>query len=366
MLEATFREANELYVFFSLLAKGQVDLGDANGESAGVAPIMAVVRHEHDGMRLYGIESDDVRVEIGGTVQFFPREDFAAAAELILQVMKQTPKSENGAKTVLDLTDIEPFLDALQIFDLEAQTEDRTNMHLLLWHRDAPLTGVRIQSNLCGFQPLLAGGRTSNIKFEQTGVRFSSPAVHKINWTDQPENIAEVGRRILYIQSLGGQLKYSDVADKIFKSNLLMVDTNLPRILASMLMTLFIDGTARIDELTALMEEKNPLKVKDELVRKHGFYAHKMRQLLLAVVWGMRPTKQYQGRPSAISGYLMVDKQGVIRLYSRADEQTFADYLFHHTRLEKGLPDEDKYGYLERENGAYYLKLNLKIGLIKR
>ena len=25
-----------------------------------------------------------------------------------------------------------------------------------------------------------------------------------------------------------------------------------------------------------------------------------------------------------------------------------------------------KYGYLERENGVYYFKLNLKIGLLKR
>ncbi|MBQ2341472.1 MAG: HpaII family restriction endonuclease, partial [Bacteroidaceae bacterium] len=27
--------------------------------------------------------------------------------------------------------------------------------------------------------------------------------------------------------------------------------------------------------------------------------------------------------------------------------------------------DDDKYGYLERENGAYYLKLNVKLGFRK-
>ena len=59
----------------------------------------------------------------------------------------------------------------------------------------------------------------------------------------------------------------------------------------------------------------------------------------------------------------MVDSQGRILLYSRADEQTFSDYLFTHTRLEKSSPEVDKYGILERENGAFYLKLNLKIGL---
>ena len=262
--------------------------------------------------------------------------------------------------------DLEPFLDALKIFDMEAQTDDRTDLHVAMWSVDAPLVGLRIQSRLCGYLPLLDGGRTANLKFEQTGIRFSGPAVHKINWTENPENVAEVARRILYIQSLGGILKYSDVADKIFKSNLLVLDTNLPRILATMLMTLHLDGTARIDELTEVLEEKNPLKVKDELVKKHGIYRYKIRQLLLAAAWGMRPAKVFDGRAGAIGGYLMVDPSGKMLLYTRAEEQAFADYLFTHTRLEKSLPDDSKYGYLERENGVYYLKLNLKIGFTKR
>ena len=42
------------------------------------------------------------------------------------------------------------------------------------------------------------------------------------------------------------------------------------------------------------------------------------------------------------------------------------DFLFLNTRLEKGSPAKDKYGFLERENGVYYFKLNAKIGLVKR
>lgn len=42
------------------------------------------------------------------------------------------------------------------------------------------------------------------------------------------------------------------------------------------------------------------------------------------------------------------------------------DFLFLNTRLEKGALEKDKYGFLERENGVYYFKLNAKIGLVKR
>lgn len=44
----------------------------------------------------------------------------------------------------------------------------------------------------------------------------------------------------------------------------------------------------------------------------------------------------------------------------------FADFLFVNSRFEKSSTEKDKYGYLERENGVYYFKLNLKIGLLKR
>lgn len=62
----------------------------------------------------------------------------------------------------------------------------------------------------------------------------------------------------------------------------------------------------------------------------------------------------------------MVDERGEMLCYRKTERQVFADFLFTHTRLEKGQPDKDKYGYLERENRAYYLKLNLKVGFVKR
>ena len=357
MTEATRREANELYTLFSLLANGTVGRANALGKSDGEIPIAAVRRQEHDGKRLYKIEEKEVHVRGAEMNARFPREDFAAAAEWLLSRLKQ-----QGSETI-DITELEGFLDALAIYDMEAQTDDRTDLHLALWSPDAPLTGMRLHSRLCCNPPLFVGGRGANIKFEQSGVRFSGPAVSKINHTDQPENVAEVARRILYIQSQGGILRYSDVADRVFRSNLLMLDTNLPRIIAAMLMALHLDGTNRLSELAKMLDEKNPLKMKEELLQKHGFYQYKLRQLLLASAWGLRPQVIWNGRASAVGGYLMTDENGALSAFLRADEQTFSDYLLSHARLAKTLPNEDKYGYLERENGNYYLKLNLKIVL---
>ncbi len=362
MLTATRREWNELYVFFRLLDQGKVSLGDAMGKaSERVLPIAVITRQEHDGTRSYTVEENEVHV-VGEQMDVrFPREDFATVAELILNALKQCREDEIEAPE-----GVEGFLDALQIFDMEARTDDRTDFYITFHDATFPPMGFRVYSRLCAMPALLDGGRTANLKFEQTGVRFSGPAVNKINYTEDEENPAEVARRMLYIESLGGVLKYNDLADKIFRSNLCMIDLNFPRILAEMTRIMHLDNIYRVDELIALIEDKNPLKIKEELIRKHLYYRHKMKEFLLALALGMRPAKQYNGIDSAVAGFVMVDAQGRMLVYRKTERQVFADFLFNNTRLEKGSPEKDKYGYLERENRAYYLKLNLKIGFAKK
>ena len=115
-----------------------------------------------------------------------------------------------------------------------------------------------------------------------------------------------------------------------------------------------------------LIKEMNPLKIKDELINKHRFYEFKMKQFLLALATGMRPAKIYNGTDSAVEGMLLTNGDGGVLCYHKSDRQTFADFLYRNTRFEKGSVDKDKYGFLERENGVYYFKLNVKIGLVKR
>lgn len=362
MLTATRREWNEVYTLFRLLADGEVACGDAAGKPSGrKLPICRVEREEHNGRRSYVIDHDEIHLLGENRDEVFPREDFAAAADRILTMLR-----EQNSDTIESPEDIENFLDALQIYDFEAQTDDRTDLHLVFYDADFPPMGFRIYSRFCAMYPLLDGGRTANLKYEQSGVRFSQPAVNKINYTDNPSNPDEVARRMLYIESLGGILKYNDVADKIFRSNLSMIDLHFPRMLAEMLRLLHLDNVSKVPELVELIEERNPLKIKDELIHKHGFYRYKMKEFLLALAFGMRPAKQYNGTPSAVQGFLMVGADGKMLCYQSMEREVFADFLYMHTRFEKGDPEKDKYGLLERENRQYYLKLNLKIGFQKR
>lgn len=74
-----------------------------------------------------------------------------------------------------------------------------------------------------------------------------------------------------------------------------MIDLHFPRVLTEMVRIMHLDGISRISELTEVIKQMNPLKIKDELINKHKFYEFKMKQFLMALVLGMRPAKIYNG-----------------------------------------------------------------------
>lgn len=137
---ATKRELGELYTFFRLLADGAVSLGTPKAEKDETLrwPVALIQREEHDGTRRYYIEAQEVRVVSGTTGKDgsfvpgekeelrFPREDFGDAATLILHLLKNVSGEEVEVSEGL-----EAFLDAANIFDLEAKTEDRTDFFRL-------------------------------------------------------------------------------------------------------------------------------------------------------------------------------------------------------------------------------------------
>lgn len=358
--EATKREWSELYTFFRLLSNGFVYSGTPqvkiNEEEC--LPIALIQREEHDGPRKYIIEGDEVHVVGENMDKTFPRNRFGNVADAILAGIKSSSDDQ-----VLSPEGVEEFLDEVSIFDLESRTNDRTDFYVAFYHPEAPMVGFNVRSRMSAMNPLLDGGRAANLKFEQTGIKFANPMANKVNALDTPNEVAD---RMMMIERLGGILKYTDVADKVFRCNLHMIDLHFPRVLAEMVRIMHLEGVTKISELTERIKEINPLKIKDELISKHGFYEFKMKQFLLTLALGMRPAKIYTGEDSAVAGILLIDGSGEVLCYQKSSKKVFEDFLYLNTRLEKGSTEKDKYGFMEKENGVNYFKLNLKIGLTKR
>ncbi|MEG2574228.1 MAG: HpaII family restriction endonuclease [Bacteroides sp.] len=358
--ESTKREWSELYSLFRLLADAVVYAGtpEVKRNENSCLPIALIQRNEHNGLRRYIVEGENIHLVGEEMDKIVLRTEFDKYAHMILSIMKSTTE-----ESVECPDELETFLNEIAIFDIEANTDDRTDFYVAFGYADAPLIGFNVRSRIGRMFPLLDGGRSANLKYELSGLKFATPMIDKVNAL---KTINEVADRMLLIERLGGILRYSDVADKVFRCNLSMIDLHFPRLLAEMLKIMHLDGITKVSELTERMKEINPLKIREELITKHHFYEYKIKQFLLTLALGMRPAKLFTGIDSAIAGHLLVEGSGDILCYQKSDKETFEDYLFRNTRLDKGSTEKDKYGYLERENGVYYFKLNLKIVLTKR
>ena len=356
---ATKKEWSEIYIIFRLLSEATISRFVSKEEAYKQAPVALLQREEHDGTRQYIIEEEYIHM-VGETMdKRVSRATFKECAAQILAAMKAS-SDEKVASTDY----IESFLDEVEIFNLEAKTEDRTDFYIAFYHVDAPLMGVSSRSKIGKLYPLLDGGRSANLKFELVGNKFSVPTVQNINALTG-EN-GGVLARIQQIQLLGGALKYADVADRVFRSNLSMIDLHFPRLLAEMVRLMQLTGIVRVNELTKELIALNPLKINNELIQKHNFYEHKIKDFLLTVALGMRPAKIYRGEETAIDAFLLLNGDGTLQFYEKNEADHFKDFLFNNTRLEHGTTEKDKYGFLEKENGVYYFKLNAKLGLTKR
>lgn len=356
---ASKSEWSELYVFLRLLGEGKLYMGNHGGEKNDRSfwPISTIERVDNEGPRRYFIEEEMVRVEGKGDFIKLNRIALTAMADKVLALIKSS-----GEEDIECPEDIEKFLDQTKIYQLEPETSDRTDLKIGFWSEANIPSGFVIQSRLAPARMLLDGGRAANLKMELSGVRLANPEVANINAIETNETVRD---RLLEIERLGGVLKYSDVADKVFRCNLQMIDLHFARILAEMLRSFHLDGKSRIYEIMNVIKTQNPVKVKEDLIQKHRFYEYKMKEFLMAIVRGMRPAKIFNGEHSAVEGMILVNGNGDVIGYHKNNQDVFEDFLYLNTRFVKGSVDKDKYGFIERENGVHYFKLNAKISLVK-
>lgn len=360
MFTASRKDLGELYTLFRLVEDMSVAEATAEGRAAEQAvAYTAVLREEDKVMKSYRREAEEVLIERSDSddVVRLAASEWSAVAVALFEALRQT----DDENLVLVDDAEEAFLDKAGIFTLAGTGEGPH--HLLL----ATPTGLQTAAVWlrAGAYPtkILDGGRSANLKLEQTGTRFASPMAAKVNALTTPNTVRD---RMQLVEEMGSTLRYANVADKVFRANCAMIDLHLGRLLTEMVRLSYQENIFRLDELALRMNELNPLKVKTELIEKHGFYAYKVKQLLMACAAGMRPAKIYTGTEDMPPYRLIVNPDGSLVAFPAAERSSLADFLFHHTRLERGSMEKDKYGELERENNVYYFKLNLKIALIKR
>ena len=321
-------------------------------------PIIMILRQEKDGDYNYKLQDQDVVIQTtdGDELLRVPADVFLVEAENLLNAINEN----DGAFT---LPQIEAFMNDVYCHSLKARSSDKTDIRIILHDRRTRINsemGFSIKSQLGGDSTLLNASKATNFNFKIVGVDLSDNEISEINAINPKRN--KVIERVNAIKGKGATLVFDKVDNPVFRNNLVMLDGDLPAIIANLLLEQLNSGISTLKELAEKITETNPLKY--DVEQSSPFYAYKIKHLLTSTALGMMPATAWSGKFDANGGYLVVKNDGEILCYHFYDRNRFEDYLFSNAYLERSSTTRHEYASIVKEaDGTLSFKLNFQVRL---
>lgn len=353
-------EWSEIYTLLKLLGDGKVYAGDQNLNKIQdlFYPIIMILRQEKEGNFNYRLQDKDVVIQTpeGEELLRIPASVFLVEAEKLL-------KAINENEGAFAIPQIETFINSIHCHSLKAKSTDKTDIRIILHDRRTKINsemGFSIKSQLGGDSTLLNASKATNFNFKIEGAPFSDDDISCVNSLNPKRN--KVIDRVNAIKKKGGKLVFDKVDNPTFRNNLIMLDGDLPAIIAYLLLEQLDSGVSALNELAEKLTEGNPLNY--DITQASPFYVYKIKHLLTSAALGMMPATAWSGKFDANGGYLVVKKDGEILCYHFYDRNRFEDYLFSNAYLERSSTSRHEYASIVKENdGTLSFKLNFQVRL---
>ena len=353
-------EWSEIYTLLKLLGEGKVYAGDQNLNKIQdlFYPIIMILRQEKEGDFNYKLQDRDVVIQTpeGEVLLRIPATVFLEEAEKLL-------KAINESDGTFSVPQVESFMNRIYCHSLKAKSTDKTDIRIILHDRRTKINsemGFSIKSQLGGDSTLLNASKATNFNFKIHDAALSDKDIAYVNSLNPRRN--KVIERVNAIKKRGGKLVFDKVDNQTFRNNLIMLDGDLPSIIANLLLEQLNSGISTLKELVELITKTNPLGYDTE--QASPFYAYKIKHLLTSAALGMMPATAWSGKFDANGGYLVVKKDGEILCYHFYDRNRFEDYLFSNAYLERSSTTKHQYAFIIKEDdGTFSFKLNFQIRL---
>ena len=155
------------------------------------------------------------------------------------------------------------------------------------------------------------------------------------------------------MNSNGAKFEFIKTQSSTFENNLKLIDSDLDKILAKMLMLSYAKNEKDIQKLLSII-------VKDKT--SEIYYKKKIGDFANAVTFGMRASQAWDGQNEVNGGIIIVTKQGEVYLLDLVYYSKIVDkYLIDNIKLES--PSSTRYKMFEiyKKDDRYFFNLNLQI-----
>ncbi len=353
-------EWSELYTLFKLAADGRLYAADENTNKIDniYYDILKIIRSQKDDNWQY-IRNGNIKVvseRTGTEVARIPISEFEKNADILLSSIKAV-KSKDGS---FGVPVIESFISKIKCNTTKAKSSDKSDITLMVHDVKTgsdPILGFSIKSQLGSPSTLFNASGATNIVYSLSGHTLT--AAEK----DRFHEIKYFKDKFEYLDALGTDVSFEKIDNDVFNANLMLVDTQMPKIIGKTVEDFYRGKANTVAALTELCIEDNICNISNK--NKNVFYPYKIKELMTDIALGMMPASPWNGNYEATGGYIIVKEEGEILCYHIYNRNEFREYLFKNTRFDTPSKTKHHFGVIEESNGKQFLKLNLQIRFIK-
>ena len=291
----------------------------------------------------------------GAKVKELPATEFELESVNLLNEINN--KDSYGAFLV---ESAQNFSDKILCYKLFTPAIDKNDITVKITDADtvySPTIGSLIKFELGLYSTLLTAGKTTNFIYKI--VQNHPDLIREANGIYEvsgDKNHTDVRGRISKIIGENGTLKYQKMNNQIFEDNLVLIDSNMDKIIAETLLYFYKDGISNCNEMVEKLEQENPMNYGNV-----NAYRYKFKKFLTAVALGMKPATVWDGLDEAAGGYIVVTKEGNVLAYHIYNRNYFEEYLLSNTKYETASTSRHDFGEVYSENVEDFIKLNLQV-----
>lgn len=374
-------EWSELYTLFKLLADQNlypIKKDQAEGERLRL-PILSVMRYidQEIGVEYFIMEDSNINMNINNEEQrTIEKSEFSYWAKHLFAAMSSI-KKKDASFAISSLNDFRDKSCCPKVAcvnrKIAENCKDKSDLYIVIHDTltgQTPKQGFSIKSEIGSAPTLVNASLLTNFHYRLTKplTKDQIELVNNMKVKQGPKLVTDVMGRLSKIKEFGSDLKFCGIQqnknnENVFLENLILVDSCMPQILAWLLYTSFSTGERRIDKLTEMITEANPIGFPMTVNTKH--YEAKVKRLLMDFALGMLPSQPWEATDLA-SGMLVVRSSGNIDCYHVLYKDTLEEYLYHDLKFETASASRHEFASIKTDSdGNQFFALNLQLRFIQ-
>lgn len=374
-------EWSELYTLFKLLSDQNlypIEKNQTDSERLRL-PILSIMRYidQEIGVEYLIMEDSNINLNINNEEQrIIAKSDFSQWASHLFKEMSSI-KKKDASFAIPSLNEFRQECCCPKVACVNRKIadncKDKSDLYIVIHDTltgQTPKQGFSIKSEIGSAPTLVNASLLTNFHYRLTRslTKEQIEFVNNMKVKQGPKLITDVMGRLSKIKEFGSELHFCGIQpnknnENVFLENLILVDSCMPQILAWLLYTSFSTGERRIDKLTDMITEANPMGFPMTVNTK--LYEAKVKRLLMDFALGMLPGQPWEATDLA-SGVLVVKPSGNIDCYHVLYKDTLEEYLFHDLKFETASASRHEFASITTDaNGNQYFTLNLQIRFIQ-